>query len=65
MCTGYAKEIGTWVCDETKDQRERVMQAWGEGLTDSPEKDESLAWLAALAALGVDQTPVHMDSSGI
>lgn len=65
MCTGYAKDIGVWVCDEANDQRERVMQAWGEGLSDSPEKDESRAWRAALAALGVNKKPVPVDSSGV
>ncbi len=65
MCTGYAKEIGAWVCDEANDQRERVMQAWGEGLTDSRAQDESLAWLAALDALGVDKKMVPVDSVGV
>lgn len=32
------------------------MQAWGEGLCDSPEKDESRAWRAALDAFGVDKS---------
>ncbi len=65
MCTGYAKEIGAWVCDEANDQRERMMQAWDEGLSDAPQQDESLAWLAALDALGVDKEPVPVDSVGV
>ena len=28
MCTGYAKEINAWVCDQTRIQREIMMDAW-------------------------------------
>lgn len=33
MCTGYAKEIKAWVCQTEQNQREVVMQVWGEAFT--------------------------------
>lgn len=38
MCTGYAKEINAWVCDQTRIQREIMMDAWSRAFVQSEDE---------------------------
>ena len=40
MCTGYAKEIRAWVCEEAGSQRESMMAAWGRAFEASPDESD-------------------------
>lgn len=32
MCTGYAKEIQAWICEQTQRQSESYLREWGRSL---------------------------------